>query len=209
LLKKIRDPFITKSYVIKIVRMNIEPILILAAKIGGAIAAIALIWKYLKQIVSFSKSFLLMPEMVKKIELETKTNGGASIKDSLNRIEKRQLIQEQRTLHLLEISCEIGIFEADPHGNIIRSNSMFAAITGKSQDELQGNSWINNLSHEDRDRVYNEFSLAINQKRLFSSVFSFKNGELLTEVEGKMNPIISKDNDIIIWIALFRKKGKF
>lgn len=189
--------------------MNIDPILILTAKIGGAIAATALIWKYLKQIIAFGKNFLSMPETIKKIELETKTNGGATIKDALNRIEKRQLIQEQRTLHLLEISCEIGIFEADPHGNIIRSNSMFAAITGKSQDELQGNSWINNLSHEDRDRVYNEFSLAINQKRLFSSVFSFKNGELLTEVEGKMNPIISKDNDIIIWIALFRKKAKF
>lgn len=189
--------------------MDLEPTFIFLAKVAGAIGSIALLFKYLKSLFKKIKDFSQMPETIKRIESETRTNGGSSLRDAINRIEKRQLIQEQRTVYLLELSGEIAIFEADPHGNVIRANSYFASLVNKSHDELHGNSWVNNILNEDRDRVFKEFSLAINQKRNFASSFKIKKHDEIHEVECKINPVLSKDNEIVIWTAMIRKSTQF
>lgn len=189
--------------------MNIEPHLVLIAKIGAAIAAIALIFKDIKPFFYSAKKFFSMPETIDRIEKETKANGGSSLRDAINRIEKRQLVQEHRILSLLDITTEISIFELDHYGNIIRSNTAFLTLIGKSADELIGHSWINNISHEDRDRIFKEFTEATIQKRMFSSVFYVKNGTTKCEIECKIQPVLTKDNEIISWLALLRKTMQF
>lgn len=183
---------------------QIEEILVLAAKIGTAVGALALIVKYFSKILAYLKSFFLMPEKIQKIEAETRVNGGSSIRDVLNRIEKRQLLQEHRIIFVFDYIDEFGIFEADPDGNCTRCSLVFAGIFGKTQDELIGNNWINSIFHEDRDEVYHEFSEAIKQKRNFYTRFRIINGQHIFEVDFKIYPVI-KDNHVISWMGILKK----
>lgn len=181
-----------------------EQLIGILVKTGAGIGAVVLIIKHFKSIVSYLKGFALMPEKIRVIEAETKTNGGSSIRDALNRIEKRQLIQEQRVLFIFDFFNEFGTFEGDPEGHCIRCSVKFCDFFDKNQDELIGNSWVNNIHPEDRDRVFKEFKDAVNQKRSFHSLFRINRNLEVIMVEFKVQPIM-KDGAILNWFGVLKK----
>lgn len=111
-----------------------------------------------------------LSEQVKFVVCEFKPNGGASVRDSLNRIELRQVLQEQRQWAILS-DMAVGVFEADAEGEFIRVNRKYLRMTGRAPEEVTGSGWINTVALRDRKRVEKEWNTAISEGREFESVF--------------------------------------
>lgn len=101
---------------------------------------------------------------------ELRPNGGASIRDSLNRIEIRQVLHEQRQKAILS-DMTVGVFETDVKGNFVWVNRKYLRMTGRAPGEVKGTGWVNTVADRDRERVVNEWNAAIAEQREFEAEF--------------------------------------
>lgn len=111
-----------------------------------------------------------LSEQVKFVVDELRPNGGASIRDSLNRIEIRQVLQEQRQKAILS-DMSVGVFETDMQGEFVWVNRKYLRMTGRAPTEVKGSGWINTIADRDRERVKAEWDAAIAANREFESSF--------------------------------------
>lgn len=158
----------------------------LVAKIIGALGTIlgslAGLWKY---VINPSVTwFKATNKLWNDIALEFKPNGGGSMKDSLNRIETRQLIKDQKD-RALSNDALFGIWESDPEGRCTYVNRTYQRITGYGFESLEGFGWVNIILDKDRDRVLQEWESALKQQREFYSEFRIETPD------GKVTPVIS------------------
>jgi PAS domain S-box-containing protein len=142
--------------------------------VGAAIAVPVAIWR--KLVIPINKVFSTNEEVVaaiKQIKSEVVTNGGKSIKDTVNGLknicegmEKRQKVIDQRiraSLHYLDA----GLFETDRKGKLIWTNEAFCKITGMSQSDMEGYDWLSFIHESERDQVIREFSSCLKMSRKF------------------------------------------
>jgi len=101
---------------------------------------------------------------------ELHPNGGASVRDSLNRIELRQVLQERRQKAILS-DMSVGVFETDNEGEFVWVNRKYLRMTGRAPDEVKGSGWINTIAHRDRERVVLAWNKAIEEEREFEEEF--------------------------------------
>jgi PAS domain S-box-containing protein len=113
---------------------------------------------------------------LKKILSETRTNGGSSLKDQLNKIERK--------LEHVNLSIETGqnlsnkpMFKADKDGECVWANTVYSRITGRTMEELKGAGWINIICKHDLERVVKEWEFAIHKKIIFQSEFCITTGK--------------------------------
>lgn len=127
--------------------------------IGGGVGAI---WvKVIRPIIDWFRKML---GLIESIEKEFKPNGGGSIRDSLNRIELRQIIADQRAA-ALDMDSIKGVWETDAKGKCIRTNRTYQRLTGLSEDAALGYGWLNAVHRDDRERVSKEWESAVAQQR--------------------------------------------
>lgn len=105
-------------------------------------------------------------ELVAAIYNELKPNGGASLRDSLDRIETRQVVTEER-LRVMSMDTEDGIFESDSTGQFVFVNRTLQRMVKMNHSDLNGNGWVNAVCVEERAEVYDAWMDAIEQKREF------------------------------------------
>jgi len=142
--------------------------------IAAAIAIPIAVWR--KLVIPMNKAFSINEELfstVQQIKSEIVTNGGKSIKDTVNglkqtceNIEKRQRVIDQRTrasLHYLDA----GLFETDKTGKLTWTNEAFYKITGQTQSDMEGYDWLSFIHEEDRERVIQEFLSCLDMSRKF------------------------------------------
>lgn len=104
------------------------------------------------------------------IVTELHPNGGTSIRDSLNRIEVRQVLHDQRQRALMS-DMAIGVFETDEEGLCVWANRKYLRMTGRTFLEVSGSGWTNILAPEDRDRVVKAWADAIDEEREFEDEY--------------------------------------
>jgi len=109
-------------------------------------------------------------ESVQFIVSEFRPNDGKSNRDVLNRIELRQVLQEQRQKAILS-DMSVGVFETDKEGEFVWVNRKYLRMTGRAPDEVKGSGWINTVAVRDRERVTQEWNSAIEEEREFESKF--------------------------------------
>lgn len=142
--------------------------------IAAAIAVPIALWR--KMIVPINKIFASHEKLintVQQIKSEVVTNGGKSIKDTVNglkktceNIEKRQRVIDQRTrasLHYLDA----GLFETDKTGKLTWTNEAFYKITGQTQTDMEGYDWLSFIHEDEREQVIKEFSSCLKMSRKF------------------------------------------
>lgn len=103
-------------------------------------------------------------ETLQTVVTELQPNGGASIRDSLNRIELRQVFNEQRQRAILT-DMSVGVFETDVTGNYIWVNRKYLRMTGRAPNEVNGSGWVNTVAERDRPKVMEEWQKAIDEER--------------------------------------------
>lgn len=133
--------------------------------------AIAFHRKIVLPIIRGAKKFGDTKFKIDKIYSELSPNGGASIRDAVNRIEIRLVAVEQRqNLYLME--SPQGIFETDASGRVISVNRTYCRMTGRTERELFGMNWVNAILPEDRDRVMTNWESSVEECMEFICKFN-------------------------------------
>ena len=97
-----------------------------------------------------------MTEKILEISKELKPNAGGSIKDQVKQIANDvRVIRVERdaTFHL----AKEPMFKTDGKGYYISCNSSLCSLIGVSEQELLGLGWLNYISLEDKDRIWEEW----------------------------------------------------
>ena len=139
-----------------------------------AIPAVGWIWlrivKPIMQIVKSQETFL---SSIEEIKSEIHTNGGKSIKDTVdqvkeacNRIEKRQKVIVQRTKAALHYSG-VALFETDRLGRLIWSNSLFGELVREHNSLLEGYDWLSLVKDDEQEETLEQFRSCLNTNRRF------------------------------------------
>ena len=136
--------------------------------IGGILAiviGVTTVWKVV--IKPLYRLHVSIMETIKTVKEELRPNGGASIKDTVNRVEAMQLQSEMRFRNFVELLTPKGaaLFEANSAGYLIWVSKNFRKATGKTMEELLGASWILTVSPEQRDVIYTKWKEIIRDGR--------------------------------------------
>lgn len=155
--------------------MLLIDILTLIAGIGSAAGTMYGGYRYLvKPLIKGLKRVKTALDTIEKIQDEFKPNGGTSLRDAINRIEIRLLI-EQQARRAMSMAMDVGIFETDSAGMCIWINQYYSNLTGLSLQEAKNYGWVIAIHEDDRDRVVDEWKDAVIQKRAFHMEYTMKN----------------------------------
>lgn len=152
-----------------------------------------------------------LSEQVGFVVTELKPNGGASVRDSLNRIELRQVLQEQRQKAILS-DMSVGVFETNNEGEFVWVNRKYLRMTGRAPDEVKGSGWINTIAHRDRDRVVKAWTKAIEEEREFEEEFMMITpDDERCQVQARTYKMSAQDNSPLGFLGMLTplcEKGK-
>lgn len=115
----------------------------------------------------------MLPELVESVDEIRKqlhTNGGTSMRDAINRIEDRQLLN----LQMIQAVYGHGYFRSNKEGSVIECSRSLFKTFGRSEVELLGNMWLTWVANKDRDRIWREWSAAVSQQRDMEESFAIK-----------------------------------
>ena len=103
-------------------------------------------------------------KLVDEIKKEVTPNGGSSIKDSINRIEKRQIMIDKRSKAVF-YTFKDPIFEVDEKGNILWANQAFHTAMGTKN--LKGPDWVSFIDEIFREHFLRELESCSDRLREF------------------------------------------
>jgi len=136
-------------------RTNLEILGIAISMAGGICATLAWGWRFvIKPTIKFYKSQHVLLKSVEDIKKELTTNGGSSIKDTVNRIDRRQVMLDKRSKAIF-YNVENPILEVDESGNILWANSSFHEKMGTKN--LTGLDWVSYIDEPQRENFIREF----------------------------------------------------
>ncbi len=118
----------------------------------------------------------LTPEVVATfaaVAYQLKPNGGYSLMDKVNRIEK-SLLRENAVRRAQINATGLAFWESDAQGRITFASDALAEVIGGTPEEILVNGWATFLHPEDRDRVFREWISANEQRRAFVSTHRFQ-----------------------------------
>ena len=149
--------------------------------LGGVLVGVRILWHVLVKayrrlgnnmfgIGDLKTDLAALSQQVEFVVSELKPNGGASVRDCLNRIELRQLLSDQRQWAIFA-DMSMGVFETNAEGGFLRVNRKYLRITGRSLEEVKGSGWVNTIAAQDRSRVEHEWAQAIEEGREFETEF--------------------------------------
>jgi len=174
--------------------------------IATGAAAVATAWiKVVVPTINFVKKIKKSFDVIEAMSEQFATNGGSSLRDAINRIEARQILQEQRH-KLLSMDAPFAIFETSPSGDFVDVNRTFCRWVGRSTEELLTKGWLNTLSPAWRDTVFEEWQNSVSQQREFSMKFRLIDLENDTlPVFGTAFPLYDSKKNLVGWIGMIYK----
>lgn len=152
-----------------------ENITLLFTLIGGLGTFCSLIWvKVIKPAVKLVQSQEDVNKTLEAIKKELTTNGGNSLKDTIvdlrhtiNRIEKRQKVIEQRTKASLHYN-DFALFETDHNGRLTWANNNFYEIV--RIDNVDNFDWLNYVIEEQRQELFEELQSCLSMNRKLEKI---------------------------------------
>jgi PAS domain S-box-containing protein len=121
-----------------------------------------------------------------KIAQELTPNGGSSLRDTIDRIDKNVKILDSRQ-KVMMVSTGKAWFEADIHGKYTYVCRNWTELTGLSLVEARGNGWVLGVHPDDRVKVFEEWEQAVEQDREFLMNYRYvdrKGHSTMCEVHG-------------------------
>lgn len=200
-----KNPYIALNFIEHLYFILVSSILEIVAWFGGATISIFTFYKTaVKPMVDYIKESQKRTELqeqlsvkVDKIYAEVTPNGGGSIKDQLGRMEKRQILAEQKA-KITANKQELSYMGFDMNGECIECSVYLCRLLNRSESELLGNLWLNWVVTQDRARVMNEWHEAINSKTEFNSTYSMvKPDGKFINVEAGIDPLFDDHNNIL------------
>ena len=186
--------------------MDIYLIAKIIGALGTIVGALAGCWKY---VIKPIKNWVVNTNNLwETIAAEFKPNGGGSMKDALNRIETRQLVDAQKARALTNDTL-FGIWETDEQGKCIYVNRTYQRMVGLSQDDLLGWGWINIVHTDDRAKLAANWEQTLKQEREWHAEFRVvrPSDETTTPVISVGHPLKGRDGKLKGYIGQLVVKG--
>lgn len=121
---------------------------------------------------------------------QLRPNGGDSLLDRITRIELALYTSIQKHRHLFSVQ-KLPYWESDATGACIHASEPLAAIMGLTVPEVLGNGWVTALHPDDRQRVFDEWEDAVEQKRAFIERYRFiHKDKSIAHVQGQALPVL-------------------
>lgn len=138
-------------------------------QIAATLTAVGVIYKFLvRPLILAVKKITSMYEKVEGLVAQFERNGGSSFRDSIDRIERTVTLQDSRQRILLGL-VPYSVTETDDKGKLIFCNRVFLQWTGRLEDEVQGDGWVNVVHPDDRERLRREWDEAVVEKRAYEA----------------------------------------
>lgn len=181
---------------------------------GGLATAILAMWGLWSKIIKpwfkqsrdkrekLEKAVNYIEKMAEKLSIvskELQTNGGGSIKDQIKQIAndvKIIRIERDATFYL----SKDPMFKTDDKGHYVAVNTSLCQLIGVTEGELLGLGWLNYISLEDKDRVWEEWENIIESGEEISTFFTIKNPESMEMIPVKCRAVINRSGDSVISI---------
>jgi PAS domain S-box-containing protein len=152
-----------------------------ATALSATIAVSVLLYrKGIKPMVAFLRNYTSTVYKINAIFEEITPNGGTSIKDKIDRIDRQvTLVNERQKASSADFPD--ALFETDPEGNCYWINRTYARMVKRLPSELMGRGWQNAIAQEDREEVVEAWYSAAKDDREFVMDFKFEtpDGELI------------------------------
>lgn len=154
-----------------------------------------------KEIYDFKK---FIDEKLKNIYDQVTTNGGTSLRDSVDRMEIRLNIMDERFKAMSEANI-MGLYECDTDGHCTWVSHAWSELTGLSVEEAKGNGWVKGVDEGDRISVANEWNECIKDQRSFHAIFNMINRTgTKTLVKSAARPVYYK-NKLVGFIGVIKQ----
>lgn len=118
--------------------------------------------KIIKPVLKMIQGHDYIMVTVEQIKNELTTNGGSSIKDTINRIDRRQIMIDKRSKAVF-YNLEEAILEVDQNGNILWANESFHKFF--KHKNLNGLDWVCIIDEPKREEFIKEFKSCSKQNR--------------------------------------------
>lgn len=190
--------------------MTLVDIVTILGGLGSAVGTIYGFYRLvIKPLYALLKKLRTSFEILEKMHEEFKPNGGASLRDAVNRIEAKLLI-EQHARRAMSMAMDVGMFETDGQGMCTWVNQYYTDLTGLASEDAKNFGWVTGLFEDDRERVVEEWTSAVKQKRVFKleyGMINSRNSEY-AKVHCTAFPITTIKGDVIGFIGIVLKINK-
>jgi PAS domain-containing protein len=180
---------------------EILPILV---AIPGTIAGI---YAFYKKVVvpsyMFFKKILIIHEKINLMFNEFLPNHGSTLRDVVDRIDSTQQLFEQKYKALVFDAADC-YFESAADGTTKWVNNTYQKMSGLTYDQCMGNGWMLAIPEHERERVFEEWNNAVDQKREFDLTYDFGT-HTQTRVHCHAYILAGKDNEVSGWCGKLRK----
>ena len=93
---------------------------------------------------------------------------------TMRRRAEKELRRSQKLFHTIARVSPVGLFLADSEGQYVYINEYWSEITGLSTDDARGGGWVKALCPPDKERVLDQWYLAVQGDLPFESEFRFQ-----------------------------------
>jgi PAS domain S-box-containing protein len=143
------------------------------------------------------------------VDHELRPNNSSSMRDAIDRTERLAHETNNRVnvaigmiRHAADSNPAEGTFEADHTGSTVWVSATYLRWTGLQLADATGWGWINAVAHADRERLREEWSVAVQEQRVFTSTYRLTDAEgHAFDVEVKANPIRDAQGRVVKWMG--------
>lgn len=190
--------------------ITLKEFLTLLSLILGVSAAFAVnpVVKWFTKMIKRMKDIWTVSDRLKKLdEIHTQlmTNGGSTLRDSIDRIEKKVAFNTEY-VRQIDRSPSRGVFHTNAAGDYEWVNRAYQNIVDKDSIDLTDQGWITCVAPEDRSRVVTEWESAIEDERDFELDYNLINStgdRILVHCSAKA---VKNDNKLFGYIGILTIK---
>ncbi|MEO1086452.1 MAG: ATP-binding protein, partial [Acidobacteriota bacterium] len=96
----------------------------------------------------------------------------------------------------------VGLYRTDAGGSCVYANSQWQKIAGMGRHEALGDGWVSCLHSDDKERVFAEWSRAIEGRVPFESEYRFQRSDgRSTWLLGKASPVLNRLGEVVEWVG--------
>jgi len=133
---------------------HLDRITIVFSAIAAVISITIGVYNFvIKPAIRLYKSHFVLMSIVDDIKKEVTPNGGSSIKDIINRIDRRQVMIDKRSKAIF-YNVDDAILEVDENGNILWANQKFHDTIGSKN--VSGLDWVSHIDESQRGNFLRE-----------------------------------------------------
>lgn len=143
-------------------------------------------------------------EAIKAIEKQVHPNTSTSLYDMVSRVEQSLYVVEQSTWAAFDL-LNYPVWRSNEAGECVYASNELAEVIGCDRQDVLTNGWVSRLHPDDRVRVYQEWTDAVKQQRVFRSRYRFVHLDgSVHPVEAQSIPFYNKSSRLAGFIGVLR-----